>query len=83
MSAITLVEGRLLMMEQQEKAFNGPDVVRFLKLCSAPDPRQAPRDLGRLADTSRQGLVKEFSGRWRSGSGAVRTVARLRPGAQP
>ncbi|MBA3474514.1 MAG: transposase [Rubrobacter sp.] len=86
MSGIT-PEGKLLMIEQ-ERAFKGPDVVRFLKhalrqICarSAPDPRQAPRDLGRLADTSGQGR-QGILGRRSSRSDTTRTVTRLCPGPE-
>lgn len=57
MSGITL-EGRLLMMEQ-EKAFKGPDVVRFLKHAL----RQIPGKLLVIWDGSpihRARVVKEF-----------------------
>jgi len=68
MSAIT-PEGKLLMIEQ-ERAFKGPDVVRFLKhalrqICarSAPDLRQIPGKLLVIWDGSpihRARVVKEF-----------------------
>lgn len=57
MSGITL-EGKLLMMEQ-ERAFKGPDVVRFLKHAL----RQIPGKLLIIWDGSpihRSGVVKEF-----------------------
>ena len=42
-------------MLEQEKAFKGEDVVRFLKHLMRQIPGQAARDLGRLSDTSGRG----------------------------
>ncbi len=86
MSGITL-EGKLLMMEQ-ERAFKGPDVVRFLKHAL----RQIPGKLLVIWDGSpihRSKVVKEFL---KSGvavscsslfSTAAGATARLRSGTEP
>jgi hypothetical protein len=76
MSGITL-EGKLYMIEQ-ERAFKGEDVVRFLpKAPHAPNRWQGAGDLGRSADPSLwggQGVPEERRG----SSGATGATARLR-----
>ena len=49
-------------MVEQERAFKGEDVVRFLKTCDAPDyTGKLLINLGRLSDpASRPGSVKDF-----------------------
>ena len=78
MSAITL-DGKLYMIEQ-ERAFKGEDVVRFLKHLM----RQIPGKLLIVWDGSpihRGGAVKDFlSSGWQGATGAV---TRLRTRSQP
>jgi transposase len=77
MSGITL-EGKLLMIEQ-ERAFKGPDVVRFLKHAL----RRIPGKLLVIWDGSpihRSKVVKEFL---KSGAGSSRLQLEQLPGYAP
>ena len=78
MSTIT-PEGKLLMMEQEERAFKGPDVVWFLKHAL----RQIPGKLLVIWDGSpihRSKVVKEFL---KSGGASSRLQLERLPGYAP
>ena len=80
MSGITL-EGKLYMLEQ-DRAFKGEDVVRFLKHLM----HQIPGKLLIIWDGSpihRSRAVKDFLASGASSTSATRTTARLRSGSQP
>ena len=80
MSAITL-DGKLYMMEQ-ERAFKGEDVVRFLKHLLRRIPGKLLVIWDGFSDTPRRG-GQGLPGQRGSFSAATRTVARLRSRSQP
>ena len=72
MSGITL-EGKLYMMEQ-ERAFKGEDVVRFLKHLMRQIPSKLLIIWGRISDPpgrGGQGFSGERSGSWQGATGAA------------